>query len=331
MAALCHDVGHLPFSHAAEKELLPDGFDHERLTKEIIQSPEMVQIWDSMRPHLVADDIVKLAVGPKKADPLLLDTWESILAEIVIGDAFGADRMDYLLRDSYHTGVSYGKFDHHRLISTLRILPKEYNDTDEPALGLEIGGLESSEGLLVARYFMYKQVYLHPIRRVYDIHLKDFLLHWLPSGKFSTELERHFEKSDVEALTAIRKACATPAAPEHLFARRIQCRDHFRMFYSALPSDKEGGVLIPGKRIAEEAVKKYGDDSIRYDHYPPKATTPDFPVRAYDRSIQSSLKLSQVIAALPQLSVDNVYCDKNILPDARTWENENKKTILNLR
>ena len=107
MAALCHDVGHLPFSHAAEKELLPDGYDHERLTKEIIKSNEMVQIWDSMRPHLVADDIVKLAVGPKKADPLELDTWESILAEIVIGDAFGADRMDYLLRDLvtqvYHT------------------------------------------------------------------------------------------------------------------------------------------------------------------------------------------------------------------------------------
>jgi uncharacterized protein len=147
MAALCHDVGHLPFSHAAEKELLPDGYDHERLTKDIIQSNEMVEIWDSMKPHLVADDIVKLAVGPKKADPLLLDTWESILAEIVIGDAFGADRMDYLLRDSYHAGVSYGRFDHHRLIATLRILPKKYNDTDEPALGLEIGGLESSEGL----------------------------------------------------------------------------------------------------------------------------------------------------------------------------------------
>jgi HD superfamily phosphohydrolase len=83
--------------------------------------------------------------------------------------------MDYLLRDSYHAGVEYGKFDHHRLINTLRILPLTYADTDEPALGLESGGLESSEGLMVARYFMYKQVYLHPIRRVYDIHLIDFL------------------------------------------------------------------------------------------------------------------------------------------------------------
>ena len=45
MAALCHDVGHLPFSHAAEKELLPEGWDHERLTLEIIRSVEMKEIW----------------------------------------------------------------------------------------------------------------------------------------------------------------------------------------------------------------------------------------------------------------------------------------------
>jgi uncharacterized protein len=156
MAALCHDVGHLRFSHAAEKELLPEGYDHERLTKELIYSDEMQEIWQSMTPPLRADDIVKLAVGPKKAAPLELSTWESILAEIIIGDAFGVDRIDYLLRDSFHAGVTYGTYDHHRLISTIRILPATYTDSDEPALGLESGGLESSEGLMIARYFMYK-------------------------------------------------------------------------------------------------------------------------------------------------------------------------------
>src|SRR5262249_51910844 len=165
MAALCHDLGHLPFSHAAEKDLLPEGYDHERLTKDLIYSSEMEEIWAAMTPPLKADHIVKLAVGPKRAEPLVLNTWETVLSEIIVGDAFGADRMDYLLRDSYHAGVSYGTFDHYRLINTLRILPKEYEDSDEPALGLEAGGLESSEGLMIARHFMYKQVYLHSIRR----------------------------------------------------------------------------------------------------------------------------------------------------------------------
>jgi HD superfamily phosphohydrolase len=188
MAALCHDLGHLPFSHAAEKELLPEGYDHERLTKDIIYSAEMEEIWDSMTPPLKADHIVKLAVGPKKAE-MELTTWETVLAEIIIGDAFGADRMDYLLRDAYHAGVSYGTYDRHRLINTLRILPKEYEESDEPALGLEAGGLESSEGLMLARHFMYKQVYLHHIRRVYDIHLKDFLVKWLKGANFPQALK----------------------------------------------------------------------------------------------------------------------------------------------
>jgi HD superfamily phosphohydrolase len=322
-AALCHDLGHLPFSHAAEDQLLPDGYDHEKLTKDIISSPEMLEIWETMTPPLRSDDIIKLAIGPKKADPLELDTWESILAEIIIGDAFGADRMDYLLRDSYHAGVEYGKFDHNRLINTLRILPLSYADTDEPALGLESGGLESSEGLMVARYFMYKQVYLHPIRRVYDIHLIDFLKSWLSNKIFPTKIEKHLGITDVEVLAAIRKAYAAPTSSNYSLARRIQYREHFRFFYSASPSDKDGGKLIPGKAIAAAAEDNFGRAAIRYDHIPPKSSAPNFPVRRYDGMIESSLKLSPMLDKLPAIEVDTVYCDKSILADAVKWRQEN--------
>ena len=125
LAALCHDLGHLPFSHVSE-ELLPEGWDHERITMKVILSEEMSDIWKKidMQPEHVA----KLAIGPKKSKDYMnveLDEWESILSEIITGDVFGADRMDYLLRDSYHTGVAYGKFDHYRLIDTMRILRKK--------------------------------------------------------------------------------------------------------------------------------------------------------------------------------------------------------------
>ena len=63
------------------------------------------------------------------------------------------DRMDYLLRDSHHTGVAYGRFDHYRLIDTLRILAMPTADGaaefGEPALGLEDGGLQSAEALML--------------------------------------------------------------------------------------------------------------------------------------------------------------------------------------
>jgi len=330
VAALCHDLGHLPFSHAAEDQLLPHGYDHERLTRDIIGCPEMQEIWESMTPPLRSDDIIKLAVGPKKADPLELDTWESILAEIIIGDAFGADRMDYLLRDSFHAGVEYGKFDHNRLINTLRILPLTYADSDEPALGLESGGLESSEGLMVARYFMYKQVYLHPIRRAYDIHLVDFLKGWLTGGRFSTKLEKHLDITDVEVLTSIRKAYAKAGSANHLLARRIQCREHFRVCYSASPTDKSGGKLVPGKTIAEAAETNFGKAAIRYDYIPPKSSAPNFPVRRYDGIVESSLKLSPILEKMPAVQVDTVYCDKAILADAVKWRDDNAAKLLAL-
>ena len=59
-------------------------------------------------------DIAKLAVGAKEGAKFIgsvFSDWEAILAEIIVGDAFGADRMDYLLRDSHHMGVAYGRFD----------------------------------------------------------------------------------------------------------------------------------------------------------------------------------------------------------------------------
>ena len=111
------------FSHAAEAELLPENWNHERITRSIIESSEMTEIWSSMKPPLDTTDIVKLALGKKEARDLEFSNWDAILSEVITGNAFGVDRIDYLLRDSHHVGVGYGKFDHYRLIDTLRILP----------------------------------------------------------------------------------------------------------------------------------------------------------------------------------------------------------------
>jgi len=183
---------------------------------------------------------------------------------------------------------------------------------------------------MIGRHFMYKQVYLHHIRRVYDIHLKDFLLAWLPTGKFSIQLEKHLTVSDGEVLTAIRKAYEGQHLEQHTLARRIQSREHFRRFYEAAPYDVEGGKLQPGKAIAQAAEKKFGADLIRYDYIQPKAAAPIFPVLVFDGSVESSLQRSQILARMPEIGVDNVFCDKSIRLEAIAWRDENKKSILGL-
>ena len=94
MAALSHDLGHLPFSHGAEV-LLPEGVTHEKFSWDIILSNEMAPLWDGL--HINAQDIAKIALGQKEIQKLnlgiTLSTWENILAEIIVGNMFGADRM----------------------------------------------------------------------------------------------------------------------------------------------------------------------------------------------------------------------------------------------
>ena len=117
MAALCHDIGHLPFSHAAEDELLPDGVDHELITWKIVHSDAIAEIFNRITPPVRPMMLPSSPWGPGRAMKLRVgfSSWEAILAEIIVGDFFGADRMDYLLRDSLHAGVQYGRFDHERL------------------------------------------------------------------------------------------------------------------------------------------------------------------------------------------------------------------------
>jgi len=208
LAALCHDIGHLPFSHAAEKEVLPNGEDHESLTQVLIDSPELTSVW-SDGATIDKERVKKLAVGSKKyrGDQPLTD-WESILSEIITGDSFGVDRMDYLIRDSCHLGVSYGRFDFAKLVESLRILPRssEEGGSREPALGVEIGGIHSAEALLLARYFMYEQVYFHHVRRIYDYHLIEFMKTLYGSEGYRFDITFHLSQTDNEVLAAMRLA-----------------------------------------------------------------------------------------------------------------------------
>lgn len=335
IAALCHDLGHLPFSHAAEEALLPKGWDHERLTREIIHSREMQAVWEGMRPKPDPDDVVKLALGPRKVEKLDLglsfDSWQAILAEIIVGDVFGADRIDYLLRDSLHAGVAYGRFDHSRLIDTLRIIPgaPEGGGTGDadPQLGCERGGLESAEALMLARYFMFAQVYYHATRLAYNEHLKDFLNAWLPGSMFPTDIDGHLARADSEILVAIREAVANPSAAGHDAARRIVAREHFRIAYARRPDDV-GARSLATEAIAAAAAEEFGDENVRYAASPRRGEPPDFPVLDRDGSSVSSLSLSEVLPKLPASRDEYVFVEPSLRQRAKQWIADHRKDII---
>jgi len=311
-----------------EKELLPEGWDHERITDDLLRSDEMTRLFKDIKVN--PDDVAKLALGPKKFGPkkhreATFDPWEAILSEIIVGDAFGVDRIDYLLRDSYHAGVSYGRFDHFRLIDTLRILPKP--GSDEPALGIESGGVHAAEALLLARYFMYSQVYFHHTRRIYDIHLTEFLKRWLPGGKFATDIESHLRMTDNEVLAEMRAAAEDPAHRGHEPARRIARREHFRLLYQRNPDD-QGVNLKSAEMIHAHAASRFGAESVRSFRYTETSNPIEFPVLMPDGRTGSSLNTSEVLRRIPVVSVEYVFIDPAKRADAEKWLGGNRAELI---
>lgn len=331
MAALCHDIGHLPFSHAAEHELLPTGWTHEALSRLLIESPDMKEIWASLTPPLSPEHIVKLALGVKDARDLTFTKWERILSEIIVGDSFGVDRIDYLLRDSYHTGVAYGRFDHYRLIDELRILPS-FEQSSEPALGINEGGIYSAESMALARYFMFSQVYYHPIRLIYDRHLQDFLTDWLSEGQlfggtFAIDVQGHLRMTDNEVNAAMRVAAFDKDKPGHDAARCIMAHRHFKVLYERNPQDIRVNS-DPGEAIEVAAVAEFGAQAIKSSKPKFKGVGTEFPVRTRDDRIQPAIAVSETLSTLRPTAIDYVYVDPELEGQATKWLETNRQEIL---
>ena len=190
LAALCHDLGHLPFSHTAESAMLGD-CGHEAWTEKICRSSYLDGIW---KGSAMRENVIDVALGRAHAG------FARIVSELITGDFLGADRIDYLLRDAKGTGVAYGLFDYQQLIETLCIVEDEKG---EMRLGIEENGIESCEALLLARHFMYRRVYQYDSVKAYAFHLSEFMKERYQGAL--TAVERFVALNDSEVLSDIFK------------------------------------------------------------------------------------------------------------------------------
>jgi HD superfamily phosphohydrolase len=211
--ALLHDVGHPAFSHAAE-DVIPGG-NHEDVSLYVVD-----KILRRKLGALFFPGVVDLLVRLFRKTP---DT--TFLRGFVAGE-MDMDRTDYLLRDSLHCGVEYGKFDFRRLIESLTV--HKNRDTGRLELAIERGGEHTFEALILARYQMNTQVYYHRLRRIYDYYLTQYMKLW---GRDHYEsMDDVLRYDDIKLLVEI-SADAGKTNARSRWAKRIALRKHHKVVY----------------------------------------------------------------------------------------------------
>lgn len=217
ISALLHDVGHGAFSHIFEQLLNKFlGKSHEDMTKWIVEKSELNDILEKLGFSPKA--ISKLAIGelnkPRKA-----------FIDQIIQSSVDVDKLDFIVRDTYHTGAEYGYVDIFRLIHTLDLIDEN--------LAVNIGAISALESFIIARVESFKSIYFHRVGRAVQIMLAQAMEkanEELGLTDFKTT-EEYLALDDYTVWTMLRKCEKSREIIEDIERRRLLKCAYEKTFY----------------------------------------------------------------------------------------------------
>lgn len=217
IAALLHDVGHGPFSHVFE-HILTKELDktHEDITRWIVANSELKDTLNKIGYD--SKEVGKLAVG-------VLHKPAKAFLDQIISSAVDVDKLDFVVRDTHHTGAEYGYVDIFRLIHALDVLGEN--------LAVDLGALSALESLIIARIESFKSIYFHRVGRAAQIMLA------MAMEKANEELgltsfktpEEYLNMDDYTVWTRLKNCNTSRGIIENLERRRMLKCAYERTFY----------------------------------------------------------------------------------------------------
>jgi len=242
-ASLLHDIGHGPFSHVFEEVLLEQrGLNHEDVTEWMIRESELGDLIE--RSGLKKDRIASLVRGRRR------NKTDGVLSAIVAGQV-DADKMDYLIRDSFYCGVNYGLVDIHRLIASIEV-------SDDYTMEFDIAARGALEAFLVARYEMFLNVYYHKTVRSVEVMLVRMMTaadRVLSFTSFKTP-EDFIALDDMSLISQLRKLNARESDDAAEALRLVNLLDSRVLYKSAFEKvlhtqDRFVSKVLTKKRVRE--------------------------------------------------------------------------------
>ena len=263
------------------------------MTRRLLGSPEMRQIFDAwgdgIDPEAVQRILAKTGTGI-----------EGLLSEIVSSE-LDVDKMDYLRRDSLYCGVLYGSYDLERLIDT--VVPVKDPEDGKWRVGVDHGGVHALEALVMARYYMFTQVYFNETSKVMELHFNKWLR---TSGiEWPDDPEAFLLHDDLTVLEAMRRS-----GDPH--ARAIVHRERFALAYETkehLTRDERERF----RALLPQLEARFGTENLLIDNSakdPHRLGKNKVWVRRSDGSLLPMAKASDFIAQLSRIDCFRVYAPR---------------------
>lgn len=271
VAVLCHDLGHMPLSHASEKIAPPLGTlslpewipgdrsaqaAHEAYTAKVLLDSELTEI---IRKHLgpmgiSPESIVALILGidPPEGPSFVAGgkDYAPVLRQLVSGE-LDADRMDYLVRDSFYTGVQYGRYNLDWIVQNL--LPVERDG--KVHLGLAKAAVFAFEDFLLSRYHMFVSVYFHHTSVNFDQMLRRYYLEAPGEFEIPSDTQAFLACDDVALAMALRQS-------SNRWAQRIVSRHGYKLVVQATGLDRDYDMEAMAKALEQAGIEHFACESV---------------------------------------------------------------------